>query len=122
MVAAMFHSMWPRFHRKATAESSPSPYEGGDCLDDQLLRSQLKLTWNLAKLALELRSDDGAHVSSDVIRAVETALEKAERYSRQTSKNGQALTHLNALKQAIARMVSGAVKNGVIIGGLGRSQ
>ena len=102
MVASMFHSMWPRFHRKTTSESTPSPSEGDDCLDDQLLRSQLKLTWNLARLALELRSDDGAHVSSDVIRAVETALEKAERYSRQTPQNGLALTHLNALKEAIA--------------------
>jgi hypothetical protein len=100
----MFHSVWPRFHRRTTAESTPSPSEGDDCLDDQLLRSQLKLTWNLAKLTLELRSDDGAHVSSDVIRAVETALEKAERYSRQTPKNGQALTHLNTLKKAIAGM------------------
>ena len=102
VVASMFHSMWPRFHRKTTAESTPSLSEGDDCLDDQLLRSQLKLTWNLAKLALELRSDDGAHASSDVIRAVETALEKAERYSRQTLQNGLALTHLNALKKAIA--------------------
>ncbi len=66
MVASMFHSMWPCFHRKTTSESTPSSSEGDDCLDDQLLRSQLKLTWNLARLALELRSDDGVYVSSDV--------------------------------------------------------
>src|SRR6185312_7331490 len=98
----MFHSVWPRFHRKTTTESAASLSQGNDCLDDQLLRSQLKLTWNLAKLALELKSDPGAHVSSDVVRAVEAALERAERYSRQTSPNGLALTHLNALKEAIA--------------------
>ena len=94
--------MWPRFGRKATTESTTSPSQADDCLDDQLLHSQLKLTWNLAKPALQLKSDGGAHVSSDVVLAVEIALEKAERYSRQTPKEGPALTHLNALKEAIA--------------------
>jgi len=100
----MFFSVWPRSGRKTTVESTASQSDVEDCLDDQLVRSQLELTWTLAKLALELKSDRGVRVSSDVVQAMEAALGKAERYSRQTPKNGLALTHLNSLKQAIAGM------------------
>jgi hypothetical protein len=62
----------------------------------------LKLAWSLARLALELKSDQGVRASSDIAKAMDAALEKAERYSRQTPKNGLALTNLNSLKQAIA--------------------
>ncbi len=99
----MFFSVWPHSDgHKARPQSTAPPPDVGDCPDDQLLRSQMELTWRLAKLALELKSDQGVRASSDVARAMEAALEKAERYSRQTSKNGLALTHLNFLKQAIA--------------------
>ena len=102
-VASMFFSVWPHSANQRTKPQGFAPRpDASDCLDDQLLRSQLALTWNLAKLALELKADPSVLASSDIARAVETALEKAERYSRQTPKNGLALTHLNALKEAIA--------------------
>jgi hypothetical protein len=85
-------------------ETTATRHVVDDGLDDQLLRSQLELTWSLAKLALELKSEQGVRASSDIARAMEAALEKAERYSRQTPNAGLALTHLNALKQAIAGM------------------
>jgi hypothetical protein len=96
----MFFSVWPASADQKTKSQSFAPRpDASDCLDDQLLRSQLELTWTLARLALELRTDSGVLASSDIARALETALEKAERYSRLTSKNG--LAHLNALKEAI---------------------
>jgi hypothetical protein len=64
----------------------------------------MELTWCLAKLALELKSDCGIRASSDIAHAMEAALKKAERYSRQTPQNGLALTNLNSLKHAIAGM------------------
>jgi hypothetical protein len=102
-VVSIFFPGWPRSaDRRTKPESTASQLDVSDCLDDQLLRSQMDLTWCLAKLALKLKSDSGVRASSDVGRAVEAALEKAERYSRQTPKNGLALTHLNSLRQAIA--------------------
>jgi hypothetical protein len=102
-VASMFFWAWPRStHRKVTPEGSASHSDLRNCLEDQLLRSQLELTWSLAKLALELKSDSDGRPSSDMARAMEVALEKAERYSRQIAKNEPALMHLNSLKQAIA--------------------
>ena len=101
-VASMFFSVWPHSNgHKTKPQSMAQRPDASDCHDDQLLRSQLELTWSLAKLALELKSDQGVRASNEVARAMEAALEKAERYSRQTPKNGLALTHLNLLKQAI---------------------
>ena len=99
----MFFSVWPHSAGQKTKPQRLAPRpEASDSLDDQLLRSQLALTWSLAKLALELKAEPSVLASSDMARAVETALEKAERYSRQTPQNGLALTHVNALKEAIA--------------------
>jgi hypothetical protein len=102
-VASVFFWAWPRStHRKATPEGTASHSDLRDCLEDQLLRSQLELTWSRAKLALELESEGDGRASSEMARAMEVALEKAERYSGQTAKNPPALMHLNSLKQAIA--------------------
>jgi len=104
-VASMFFSVWPHSAGQKTKPQSFAPRpDASDCLDDQLLRSQLELTWSLAKLALELKADPSVLASSDMARAMEAALEKAERYSRQTPKNGLALIHMNALKEAIASL------------------
>jgi hypothetical protein len=104
-VASMFFSVWPHSaDQKTRSQSFALRPDASDSLDDQLLRSQLELTWTLARLALELKADSGVLASSDVARTLETALEKAERYSRQTSKKGLALIHLNALKEAIGGM------------------
>jgi len=104
-VASMFFWAWPRStHRKVTTEGAASHSDLQDCLDDQLVRSQLELTWSLAKLALELKSASDGRASSEMARAMEVALEKAERYSRQTAKSPPHLMHLISLKQAIAGM------------------
>ena len=104
-VASVFFSVW-RYPpgRTTTPESIAARPDASDCLDDQLLRSQINLTWCLAKLTLELKSECGVRASDDVAHAMEAALEKAERYSRQTPKSGLGLTHLNSLKQAIVGM------------------
>jgi hypothetical protein len=102
-VASVFFWAWPRStHQKVTPEGTASHSDLRDCLEDQLLRSQLELTWSRAKLALELESEGDGRASSEMARAMEVALEKAERYSRQTAKHPPALMHLNSLKQAIA--------------------
>jgi hypothetical protein len=104
-IASMFFSVWPHCdgHKRKPESIAPRP-DASDCPDDQLLRSQLELTWSLAKLVLQLKSDCGIRASSDVAHAMEAALKKAERYSRQTPQNGLALTNLNSLKQAIEGM------------------
>jgi hypothetical protein len=104
-IASMFFSVWPHCDgHKRKPESIAPRRDASDCPDDQLLRSQMELTWCLAKLALEPKSDRGVRASSDAADAMEAALKKAERYSLQTPQNGLALTNLNSLKQAIAGM------------------
>jgi hypothetical protein len=84
------------------AEATAIQHVVDEGLDEQLLPESIATTWCLAKLALELKSEQSVRAFGDIGRAMEAALEKAERHYRQTPKAGPALTHLNSLRQAIA--------------------
>jgi|KBSMisStaDraftv2_1062788.scaffolds.fasta_scaffold982410_2 hypothetical protein len=103
--AALRSTFCFRYHRPDQRERHDGAALVHGCnveIHDQLVRSQLKLTWRLAKLAHQLRPDNSVRLSNDVCTVMGAALDRAERYSLQTEEHDTVLTQLHSRNKQIA--------------------
>src|SRR5690242_18454565 len=94
-----YHSDQPEIKKRTAPRHQDRKIE----LQDQLLRSQLDLTWSLATLTRQLRSDD-ARLSNEIYAVMGATLRRAEHYSQQTTEHEAGLIQLESFKKRISAL------------------